>query len=54
MSSPDQQPIFFADILIPAALPTTYTWSIPSTLVDQVKVGCRVEVNLGKRKRYAG
>jgi len=54
MPSPDQQPIFFADILIPTALPTIYTWSIPSTLVDQVKVGCRVEVNLGKRKRYAG
>ena len=54
MPSPDQQTIYFAEIVIPVALPALYTWSIPPPLIDQVKVGCRVEVNLGKRKRYAG
>jgi len=54
MPASTKQIVFFADILIPAALPTLYTWSIPDDLVHQVKVGCRVEVNLGKRKRYAG
>jgi primosomal protein N' (replication factor Y) len=46
--------IVFAEIIIPAALPKNYTWSIPSHLSEQVKPGCRVEVNLGKTKKYAG
>ena len=44
----------FAEIIIPLALPKNYTWSIPKHLRDQVLAGCRVEVNLGKNKRYAG
>ena len=44
----------FAEIIIPAALPKNYTWSIPSHLIEEVKPGCRVEVNLGKTKKYAG
>src|SRR5436190_11839699 len=44
----------FAEIIIPLALPKTFTWSVPQHLVDTVKVGCRVEVNLGKNKKYAG
>lgn len=44
----------FAEIIIPSALPKNYTWSIPSHLIDEVKPGCRVEVNLGKTKKYAG
>ncbi len=44
----------YAEIIIPAALPKNYTWSIPSHLLEEVKPGCRVEVNLGKSKKYAG
>ncbi|MCB0739849.1 MAG: DEAD/DEAH box helicase family protein, partial [Chitinophagaceae bacterium] len=44
----------YAEIIIPAALPKNYTWSVPEQFREAVKPGCRVEVNLGKRKRYAG
>ena len=44
----------FADVIIPLAVPKTYTWSVPSKLADTIKPGCRVEVNLGKNKKYAG
>ncbi|MGZ5222298.1 MAG: primosomal protein N' family DNA-binding protein, partial [Chitinophagaceae bacterium] len=44
----------FADIIIPLALPKTFTWSVPPLLLDNIKAGCRVEVNLGKNKKYAG
>ena len=44
----------YAEIIIPAALPKNYTWSVPPHLLESVKPGCRVEVNLGKSKKYAG
>ena len=44
----------FAEIIIPLALPKNYTWSVPKDLKEQVNIGCRVEVNLGKNKKYAG
>ncbi len=44
----------FAEIIIPLALPKTYTWIVPPHLLETIKVGCRVEVNLGKNKKYAG
>lgn len=44
----------FAEIIIPLALPKTYTWSVPAHLLENVQPGCRVEVELGKNKRYAG
>lgn len=44
----------YADIIIPLALPRNYTWTIPSHLAEMVHPGCRVEVNLGKNKKYAG
>lgn len=44
----------YADIIIPLALPKNYTWIIPDNLKEQVIPGCRVEVNLGKNKKYAG
>jgi len=44
----------YAEIIIPLALPKNYTWAIPEHLEDTVKPGCRVEVNLGKNKKYAG
>ena len=44
----------YAEIIIPLALPKNYTWSIPPHLIDSIQTGCRVEVNLGKNKKYAG
>src|SRR5687767_10238132 len=44
----------YAEIIIPLALPKNYTWSVPAHLHDTVQPGCRVEVELGKNKRYAG
>lgn len=46
--------LLLAEVIIPAALPQNYTWSVPTSLRDQVQVGKRVEVNLGNRRRYAG
>ena len=45
---------FYAEVIIPSALPKNYTWSVPPHLLDTIKPGCRVEVNLGKSKKYAG
>jgi primosomal protein N' (replication factor Y) len=44
----------YAEIIIPLALPKNYTWSVPEALQDSMRAGCRVEVNLGKNKKYAG
>ncbi|MFI5186516.1 MAG: primosomal protein N', partial [Chitinophagales bacterium] len=44
----------YSEIIIPLALPKNYTWLIPEEILDTVKPGCRVEVNLGKNKKYAG
>lgn len=44
----------FAEVIIPLALPKNYTWRIPAHLAASVHPGCRVEVNLGKNKKYAG
>lgn len=44
----------YAEVILPLALPTTYTYAIPSRFMQQLKPGCRAEVVLGKNKRYAG
>ncbi|MDB5253319.1 MAG: primosomal protein [Flaviaesturariibacter sp.] len=44
----------YAEIIIPLALPKNYTWEIPPRLAAGLLPGCRVEVNLGKNKKYAG
>ncbi|MFV0607192.1 MAG: primosomal protein N' [Niabella sp.] len=44
----------FAEVIIPLALPINYTWAIPEAYKDTILPGCRVEVNLGKNKKYAG
>lgn len=44
----------YAEILLPLALPHTYTWMIPPHLQDKAKIGCRAEVIFGKNKKYAG
>jgi len=44
----------FADIIIPLPLNDSYTYSIPSEMVEYARVGCRVEVSFGQRKTYVG
>lgn len=44
----------FAEVLIPLALPKNFTWAVPDHLHEAVQPGIRVEVILGKNKKYAG
>ncbi len=44
----------WAEIILPLALPTTYTYAIPTQLTERARPGCRVEVVFGKQKKYAG
>jgi len=44
----------YAEVILPLALPNTYTYAVPENFAANIKIGCRVEVNLGKTKRYAG
>ncbi|GAC1395704.1 MAG: primosomal protein N' [Sediminibacterium sp.] len=44
----------FVEVIIPLALPKNYTWSVPVHLQQAIKPGVRVEVVLGKNKKYAG
>ncbi|HET9429937.1 MAG TPA: primosomal protein N', partial [Chitinophagaceae bacterium] len=49
-----QEGNLYAEIIIPLALPKNYTWSVPPSMRENLRPGCRVEVNLGKNKKYAG
>jgi primosomal protein N' (replication factor Y) len=44
----------FADVVIPLAVPGTFTYRIPFVLNDQVAVGMRVIVQFGRKKVIAG
>ncbi|HXD77175.1 MAG TPA: primosomal protein N' [Puia sp.] len=43
----------YAEVIIPLALPTNYTWSVPEEWQSRIREGCRVEVEL-RNKKYAG
>ncbi|MGE5356784.1 MAG: primosomal protein N' [Deltaproteobacteria bacterium] len=43
----------FVEVLLPLALPKTYTYAVPGELSDKIRFGIRVEVSL-KNKFYAG
>lgn len=43
----------YATVILPLALPKLYTYAVPAELLPDIKPGCRVEVQLGKRKQYA-
>lgn len=47
-------PAAYVEVIIPLALPKNFTWSVSKEMIEQVKPGCRVEVVLGKNKKYAG
>jgi len=44
----------FAEVIIPLAIPKTYTYAIPTEMQEAALPGVRVEVVFGKQKRYAG
>ncbi len=44
----------FAEVIIPLAIPKTYTYAIPMEMQEAALPGVRVEVVFGKQKRYAG
>ncbi|MBS1733384.1 MAG: primosomal protein N', partial [Bacteroidetes bacterium] len=44
----------WAEIILPLALPTVYTYAVPVHLLSEAKPGCRAEVVFGKNKKYAG
>jgi primosomal protein N' (replication factor Y) (superfamily II helicase) len=43
----------WAQVILPLALPTTYTYAIPNELINKAKIGFRAEVQL-RNKKYAG
>ena len=44
----------YASIILPLALPKTYTYAIPAAWQETVRPGMRVEVVFGKSRKYAG
>ena len=44
----------YAEVIVPAALPQNFTWSIPTSLQGHLSPGHRVLINLGKQKKYVG
>ncbi len=45
---------YWAEIILPLALPNVYTYSVPVHMVASALAGCRAEVLFGKNKKYAG
>jgi primosomal protein N' (replication factor Y) len=46
--------MLFAEVIIPLALPKTFTYEVPELIREQALPGIRVEVSFGKQKRYSG
>ncbi|MEO6327339.1 MAG: primosomal protein N' [Ginsengibacter sp.] len=44
----------WAEIILPLAIPKTYTYNVPEHLAKKIKEGIRAEVVFGKNKKYAG
>ena len=45
---------WYVEVILPLALPRNYTWRVPSEMVAAIEPGVRVEVVLGRNKKYAG
>lgn len=50
----EDTPACWAEIILPLALPTVYTYAVPPHLFEHCKPGCRAEVLFGKSRKYAG
>ena len=44
----------FVDVILPLPLDGLFTYSVPTTLAGQVKIGVRVLVPFGRSKTYVG
>jgi len=44
----------FVEVVLPLNLPQTYTYVVPFEMVDALQPGMRVEVQLGRKRIYAG
>ncbi|MDQ2862785.1 MAG: primosomal protein N', partial [Bacteroidota bacterium] len=47
-------PNVWIEVILPLAIPKTYTYSVPLALHNKIKAGSRAEVVFGKNKKYAG
>lgn len=45
---------FFADVIVPLAVPNKYTYRVPYELNEEIEVGKRALVQFGKNKIYTG
>jgi primosomal protein N' (replication factor Y) (superfamily II helicase) len=45
---------YWADVVLPLALPQVYTYALPTHLFRENLAGCRAEVVFGNSKKYAG
>ena len=43
----------YCTVILPLALDRLYTYAVPEELVSKITIGMRVEVQFGKKKRYA-
>lgn len=50
----EERVTYFADVILPLPLPSTYTYRIPRNLEDLAHSGCRVIVQFGKSKILTG
>lgn len=44
---------FFVQVILPLALPRTYTYSVPQELQEKIIIGQRITVQFGKKKFYS-
>ena len=44
----------WVEVILPLALPKTYTYAVPEKLMKKIQIGSRAEVVFGKNKKYAG
>ncbi|MDE3183738.1 MAG: primosomal protein N' [Bacteroidota bacterium] len=50
----DETTSTWLEVILPLAIPKTYTYSVPKNLLRKIKIGCRAEVVFGKNKKYSG
>ncbi|MCX8472045.1 MAG: primosomal protein N' [Sediminibacterium sp.] len=46
--------LHIVEVILPLSIPQTLSWSVPPELNPYIKIGIRVEVELGKQKKYSG
>ncbi len=51
---PTQTSDRYVEVVLPLALPNTFTYYVPEDLIAQIQFGVRVEVPFGKNKLYSG